>query len=265
MTRQQYNKLKKLIDEAEKRALNEGIDITSKEFDLVIDEILKSKGFTLVEYNRMEEAKPPEPEKIIPEGISQIKGEKGDKGDRGDRGEAGRNGEDGKNGKDGRDGKDGKRGKDGKDGIDGRDGKDANPQEIVKELKGYISNETKGIKDYLSKKMSGEINEFAKNFQYNMDIISEGQKRMPDFRKLAMGLQAQINSISSPTVIDLDSQCDGSRTEFDLGRKINGVMLVNNNGGILTSADYTLNSAKNKITLVYAPTSGEELEVIALI
>ena len=62
--------------------------------------------------------------------------------------------------------------------------------------------------------------------------------------------------------IDLSSQCDGSETDFTLGRTIKAIIITNLNGTIVSQ---TLNAAKTQITLTFAPASGEELKVICLI
>ena len=62
--------------------------------------------------------------------------------------------------------------------------------------------------------------------------------------------------------IDLSSQCDGSTTEFDLGKVVKSVILVNLNGTLIS---YTLNADKNKITLAISPDTGEELKAVVSI
>jgi len=94
------------------------------------------------------------------------------------------------------------------------------------------------------------------------EITTTALKKMPDFRKLAMGLQDQIDRLANPVVVDLDSQCDGSNLEFDIGTGIGPILFVNNNGGILTRSEWSRSGST--LTLVYAPDSGEELEVIGL-
>ena len=84
MTKIQYKQLKKLINKLEDDALKKGVDITSSEFGLLIERLLKLKDFTLAEYQGAEDEYS---DKAIPKGISAFKGEKGDtiKGDKGDK------------------------------------------------------------------------------------------------------------------------------------------------------------------------------------
>lgn len=187
MTKSEFQKVKKLIAVVERLSLAKGEDITSPDFEEALRIILSEKGFSLEEFRAMEEETPFD-------SIEKIKGKDGKDGEQGPKGE---DGKDGKNGSDGskgeigpkgppgKDGKDGRTpvaGKDfpiprdGKDGKDGQDGKDADATDLKKTQKS-IKKLTTGFE----------------KFQYNIDIISQAQKSMPDFRKLGMGLQAQID------------------------------------------------------------------------
>jgi len=66
MLKTQYQKIKKIINKLEDEALNEGVDITSSEFELLISDFLKQKGFTSEEYLEHDDPKPQEdkPEEI---------------------------------------------------------------------------------------------------------------------------------------------------------------------------------------------------------
>jgi len=96
-------------------------------------------------------------------------------------GKDGQDGQDGRTGKDGNDGKDGRDGQDGLDGNDGKDGKDGKTLKDIREFKKI-------------QKTDGKILKGMENLQHNIDIISQAQNRMPDFRKLGMGLQEQIDN-----------------------------------------------------------------------
>jgi len=265
MTKQQYNKIKKLIDEAERRALAEGIDITSNEFELVVNSILNQRGFNPDEYYNFEE---PQPEKFIPDGISQIKGEKGDsptkeelkeliiqlkdslKGAIGKTGERGLKGDKGDSirgpeGKIGRDGKDGNPGKTGKTMIALR-GKQGPPGPAGK---AFDAKEIQSIKEAT-------------------EITTTALKRMPDFRKLAMGLQGDIDEVrtlasnAGSSIIHteaLTAQCDGSTTAFSTTDTINYLVLVYLNGGIIVEGDGVTKTGAKEITLDFAPETGEKL------
>ena len=265
MTKQQYQIIKKLINRAEDEALSDGLDPTSSEFGLLVVELLKQRGFTLDEYQKAEEEfegdKSPKLEKLYKKVA--LKGDKGDsiKGDTGDTGPQGKPGKDGKDGKDGKQGKPGKtyialRGKRGEKGEPGPTGESADLVNVLKVFEKFIPMVLAGLDLGVKERQS---------LKKSIDITSQAGKSMPDFRKLAMGLQDQIHALASPLVVDLDSQCDGSNTVFELGRVVKGVILVNNNGGLLTGGDYTLNSQKTNITLAYAPDTGEELEAVCLI
>lgn len=66
MLKTQYQKIKKIINKLEDEALNEGVDITSSEFELLISDFLEQKGFTKTEYLEYDDPKPQEdkPEEI---------------------------------------------------------------------------------------------------------------------------------------------------------------------------------------------------------
>jgi hypothetical protein len=202
MTISEFKKIARLLKavyaELERQALSEGIDITSPQFEELINRVRESslakRGFTIEEYRNAkaeytESRKPVEKTDIdaVLEKVTQIKGEKGDtgeQGEKGDKGDKGDPGKDGKNGKDGRDGKDGKDGTHGRDGEHGKDGAD-----------GFVDEETIG---YLEEKIDTVAKSIPvvpdlTDFYKEMDVIQEVIKGMPDFRKLGMGLQDQID------------------------------------------------------------------------
>ena len=167
----------------------------------------------------------------------------------------------------GRPGMSGRPGISGVRGIPGRPGKDVDINWIKKELDG-LKKENLQLKETIKKLPNADFfkkdakNYFSENLKKNIEITSVALKKMPDFRKLAMGLQGQIDQLKNPIVIDLDSQCDGVTTEFNIGTTIGPILFVNNNGGILTRSEWSRSGST--LTLVYAPDSGEELEVIGL-
>ena len=121
---------------------------------------------------------------IFNEQTSKI-GPKGDKGDRGEqglsiKGDPGKDGRDGKDGKDGIDGKDGLNGKDGLPGAQGDKGASFDDSHI-----GYLENKIETNRIEFEEKL-------GTSFKKNIDAMG-----MPDFRKLAMGLRADIDRIDS--------------------------------------------------------------------
>lgn len=89
--------------------------------------------------------------------------------------------------------------------------------------------------------------------------------QMSKLRQLVLGLQEQIDSLISPLVIDLDSQCDGSNTTFALGRSVKAVLFVNLNGAILNQTEAVVNTNKDSVEISFAPDTGEEMEAVVLI
>ena len=273
MSRSEYRKLKKLIGKLEDEALNEGVDITSPEFQVIIERVITQKGFTLEEY---EEAEEKYSDRAIPEGIEKIKGAKGDDGHTPTRDELLEiirplipEVEDGHTptkeeleelikplipksikGDRGRDGKI-MIALRGKQGPVGPSGKDADITTVKKELLDYI------------KKVDSMLASRVHSLEKNTEITSHGLKKMPDFRKLAMGLQAQIDSLGSPVTVDLDSQCDGSNQAFSIG-KVKSIILVNNNGGLVGSKGWSFTGGNTLNLLDYAPSAGEELECVVI-
>lgn len=258
MNSRQYRKLNKLIEQLENEA--DSVNMDSAEFEKLKRELIEEKGFTYEEYESYEEVE--KPMKI--EGVEMIKGDKGDSPTKEELIEIieplipepipGKDGKDGKSIK-GERGPIGKtfialRGKPGEKGesVAGPAGKDADLR-VVKEM---IDSEITKASVSLFK----EIGFKNKSLQ---------ERVLEPLRRLGMGLQAQIDALSNPVTIDLDSQVDGATTEFDLGRKVTAVLIVNNNGGLVRSTGWSLNSTKDKLTLLdYTPTNGEELEVVVM-
>ena len=74
-------------------------------------------------------------------------------------------------------------------------------------------------------------------------------------------VDALMTAIDIPE-IDLSSQCDGATSAFALGQTVKVVIYVKLGG---TLVNYTLNGAKNQISLTFNPDSGEELFAICLV
>ena len=219
-----------------------------------------------------------ESEVSLPKVLEAVKGkdgEKGEKGEKGDRGEKGN------------DGKDGRNGKDGKNGVDGLPGKDAEPVDTVK----IALDAQKGAYEELLPKMptieqiEADIPKLGNPIRDSLELLQKDdrldasaikglEKMHADTLNRAVSILDQrtqflINKVSNisslaATVseIDLSSQCNGVATDFTLGTTVKYIIIINLNGTIVP---YTLNTAKNQITLTIAPASGEELKAITLI
>lgn len=133
MTEKEYKKLKKIIDQLEDEFLKEGGDITSPDFQWVIQELLKKKGFTLTEYEEAEEQADAEEERFkkeetekeayVSRSLSMFKGLKGEKGEVGQEGPQGPKGETGERGPIGLTGQRGQQGIKGVQGPQGKPGR----------------------------------------------------------------------------------------------------------------------------------------------
>jgi len=259
MSKSQYLRIKKLIDKIEEEALEEGVDITSFDFQLLIEKLLKQKGFTLAEYQEHE--KEPVKEPLELKGVSAIKGDKPTE----------------KEivslikplipvVKDGhtptkeellelikplipkpKEGKEGKRGERGPRGISAI---------ALRGKRGETG--PKGEKGDPAPAISNPLTE-----KRVLEITHKEQERIIEpMRRLGLGLQSQIDANKiTVSEIDLSSQCNGSATTFNLGKKVNYIIFVDLEG---TNAPYTLNAAKTQITLTFSPETGETLKAIAI-
>jgi hypothetical protein len=266
MTIRQLLKLKKqvdaILDKATQEGLDAGINTASAKFEGILLELKEKlwaeRGVSMEEYYKMmadlneerrqNKKKKEEKETELIRKVSMMKGEKGDsiKGDKGDTGPQGPQGPQGKTivGPQGPRGPEGPRGRPGKTmvalrGKQGPPGKDADTTRLDKRY------------EDLDKK----VNNFAKNFKKNIDIISQAGKRMPDFRKLAMGLQAQIDEKKSTMSVETPSgTIDGSNKTFTV---TNSPAFITVNGQVQAAAgeDYTLTGLS--IAFVTAPDTGD--------
>lgn len=208
MTKQQYNRIKKLIDKLEKEALNEGVDITSPEFEGLVVRLLESKGFTLEEYNeadedfgsqknetleaKLERLEMRQEKDVLDKIKNDIKGEQGVQGPKGPEGKTGPQGPSGPPGKDGKDGKtrillrgkQGPKGPGGPQGLPGRDGTSISQ----KEIKEFIESETGRKLRGFSESLLGREEIRDKKLQEAM---------IEPVRRLGLGLQGQIDTLSS--------------------------------------------------------------------
>lgn len=186
MNKQQYLRIKKLIDKMENDALEDGVDITSSRFQAIIIKLLNNKGFTLEEYEEFENPKPEEDKPLKIEGVEKIKGEKGEKGDKGDRGEKG----DTVVGPQGLKGNKGDKGDKGNPGKDGEQGPKGDKGETFVALRGKQGEKGEVDEKRVKKEVEEAVNKGMSDFEKNINLAG-----MPDFRKLGMGLQNQIDGV----------------------------------------------------------------------
>lgn len=213
MTTSEFKRIARLLKtvyaEIEKEAIQTGIDITDPKYQILLDKarenILEKNGFTLDEYNQakaeLETTRKSEKstseskldsvfEKIDmvkgkdgEQGIQGEKGEKGDKGDKGDRGERGEKGDKGDKGDRGDVGPKGDKGDKGEPGKDFDDATVGYLEDKINSIKIPEPIDVDALKDEIT-------SEFQERLEENINILG-----MPDFRKLAMGLQSQIDEV----------------------------------------------------------------------
>ncbi|MHA1400045.1 MAG: hypothetical protein ACTSQE_06835 [Candidatus Heimdallarchaeaceae archaeon] len=275
MTLKEFRKIEKLLEKAENEALNEGVDITSKKFQLLLNEIktklLADKGISLREYEEMEEKIEEKPKPYIPEGISMIKGDKGDMPTKEEVEKTVKkvvnNIKDELKAKDGKDGytpvknKDYFDGKDGrtpiagvdfpmpKDGERGKDGKSIDKKEVEK----MVKKETKKqLNDALKPSLFGKPKILSKK-----DI----QKQIKDYMNKNLNIRIPFGG-GGRTFQFADAEIptgtvDGSNKTFTIANTPDPVtslaVYVNTTRKTLTE-DYTLSGAT--ITMTSAPRSG---------
>ena len=260
MNKQQYLRIKKLIDKIEDEALEDKVDITSPRFQAIIVKLLNNKGFTLEEYEEFENPEEDKPLKI--EGVSQLKGDKGEKGDKGDIGDtvvgpqglAGKDGKTivgptGKSGKPGKDGKDGKnatflRGKPGEQGSPGVDGKSVDKEEV----QGIIKEEVKS-----------QVGSPLLEDRVLKMTVKQQERIIEPLRRMGMGLQQQIDANQNTIGNFVDDETptgtvNGSNKVFTVASTPkSGSLKVFANGQRVKGGgeDYTLSGVT--ITFVTAP------------
>ena len=213
MTPSQFKKLarllKQLYAELEADALNEGVAVTSSEFTQVAKAarlaLLEREGFTEEQYeeaknlNKTEkEEKKTASETKADQFFERVEKIKGDKGETGEKGDPGKDGKDGLNGKDGRDGKNGKDGKDGKPGEKGDRGDRGEMGMVDVATIAYLEDKMVQVEskipepvdvEKIKEQLLPEVVEISKvTAQSNIDLMG-----MPNFRKLGVGLQQQID------------------------------------------------------------------------
>jgi hypothetical protein len=205
--------LKDLYAQLEAEAMQEGVSITSPDFDAVVKKartlLLEREGFTDEQYEEAKSANLTEREAKKTasetkadqffERVEKIKGDKGEKGDRGDVGETGPRGEQGPEGKQGKPGKDGQNGKDGKPGPKGDKGDKGEQGEMgtvdnatIAYLEDRINTTESKIPttEKLEEDLIPRVIEVAEvTAKKNLDIFD-----MPGLRKMGMGLRQDLDT-----------------------------------------------------------------------
>lgn len=106
--------------------------------------------------------------------------------------------------------------------------------------------------------------ELKQKMEEAIKIRTQSHKIMPQWRKLSMGIQGQLDDFKTNVnraPEDLSSQCDGSTTTFTVSKNIESILWVYLDGTMLAVGnEITAVSGKN-ITLSFAPSSGETLLV----
>lgn len=289
MTKTDYKKLNKIIGKLEDQAIKETVDIMSADFKALIKEVIENNGFTMEEYDEFDNKE----DKFELEGASKIKGDKGDVPKKEELLSiikplipVVKDGEDGhtptkdelvslikplipkvKDGKDGNSIK-GDKG----DTVIGPPGEPGNDGKTIVKIDNSFKKELKKLKDEMIKYVNrmttpagGRSDGKGGRFYEQVNQGNAGGPFMPHSvwdkasGKTAIGDDRNKYNVLK---IDLSSQCNGVLTVFALGRSVEDVILLNNNGGIAT---HTLNTAKDTITMEYAPGTGEELTAITLI
>lgn len=160
---------------------------------IIREKVLASQGFTVEEYriakNEYQQSLADEAnssKKLFDRVLgkpSVVKGDKGDTGEKGEKGDRGEKGDKGDAGKDGEKGDKGDRGEKGETGAS------YDPATI-----GYLEEKIDSIKipePIDVEELKEEVkNIFGEMFKHNIDTLG-----MPDFRKLGMGLQSQIDEL----------------------------------------------------------------------
>src|SRR3990167_661609 len=272
------NKLKKLYSELELQAQEEGISTASKEWDLIQEKaranILKANGFTIEEYRtakeeylasrEIKENKPPTDISQVLDRVSQLKGETGNKGIDGKDAHTPTNEEllaliiplipEPINGKTPT-----------KEEIlslikplipkvkDGETPSDKKLLALIETLipnydadLGYLEDLIKQIKKEIPEPLNEEklvekiLQRADVSFKKNIDMMG-----MPDFRKLAIGLNERIDNLSSGVTDHglLTGLTDDDHTQYALlAGRAGGQILI---GGIAASENLTLQSTSH--------------------
>jgi len=127
----------------------------------------------------------------------------------------------------------------------------------VKGIVGYFQN----LINALSGRLNVGLDEIDRDKPLHVVLVDkDGQYYLPGRGTMLFG--GGGGTKFSVEEIDLSSQCNGVENEFDLGKTVSSVILVNLNGSLMS---YTLNVAKDKITLAISPDTGESLKAVVAI
>ncbi len=243
--------LKVAYQQLEEQAITEGYDMQSPGYDQLVQKVrqtvISKAGFTVAEY---EAAKADM--KAQADGAPLADLIKSSKGDKGDTGPAGAQGPAGKDGKDGKDGVQGPMGPQGVAGPKGDTGEMGPPGMSGKDGVSYDPTEFQTLKERvaLMPKEQDYVEIVKKEVGYGIKAATE-INGMPNWRKLAMGLQGDIDVLKSLVGLSAGfsietpaGTVDGVNTSFTVGHTpkvviIDGISKVSGNGytyagGIIT-------------------------------
>lgn len=218
---------------------------------IIREKVLASQGFTLEEYriakNEYKQSLQENSSKKLFDRVlgkpSVVKGDKGDTGEKGEKGDTGPQGPEGKQGP---------QGVKGEKGDKGEPGQSYDPATI-----GYLEDKIDSIKipeqiDVVALKEEVK-NIFGEMFKHNINTIG-----MPDFRKLGMGLQQQIDELRSGTSNGGISLTDLSATAPLLYNSNTGEFSITqsstNTNGYLSSTNWNTfnNKVSQSVAIAYA-------------
>ena len=280
MTKAQFLRFKKRIEQLEAAALTDGIDIASVEFENIIKDQLKQRGFTSEDFEEAEE-KFSDPEKSK-SGLSEsdlteiraFKGPRGDVGPQGSQGVQGLTGDDAK--KIGPAGRDGQQGKEGTRGDRGERGEKGDTV-VNEENLDYMQKDIQALQsalastdERLGKRLVKEIKKIPTDF-VKQSVLEPSIKALvaPELNRVVRSLQSQIYRVSedvktgggggSPVTSQTPTgTINGTNKDFVHTGTLVAVYL---NGAYQTiTGDYTVSGST--ITFVDAPPTNSVLTVL---
>jgi hypothetical protein len=129
----------------------------------------------------------------------------------------------------------------------------------------WIKEKFKDAKNELALEVDGKMSSFGKKLENaTRDLVRD----MPAFRRLGIGLQAQIDSIIAglrADAINLSSQCNGITQAFTLSQTYRAVIALSLNGTILVQGkEFNFDNDKTITLTSIIPQNGEELWAICV-
>lgn len=246
--------LKVAYQQLEQQAIDEGYDMQSPGYDQLVQKVrqtvISKAGFTVAEYEAAKaEVKAQADGAPLADLIKQSKGDQGEPGPEGPAGQ------DGADGLDGQDGAPGPRGPQGEQGPKGETGEMGPPGPPGKDGMSYDPTEFQTLKEKidLMPKEQDYVEIVKKEVGYGIKAATE-INGMPNWRKLAMGLQGQIDILTSLvglgaglTLETPTGTVDGSNVTFTTSHTpkvviIDGISKVSGNGYTYAGGTITVDS-----------------------